>query len=178
MLQNISISNTCCSFELSIHLRIKNKLLMVSTKTDNNKTCFLSSKSIILKIMFNEDFFFQSADYNEVWGQFFRFFKEILTFIQQGCIKLLIIDSTCIFWWYKIFCFKQMLFFWTFYSSKNPGKKIYQFPQKYEAAQLFSTLIIINVSWAANQHIRMISEDHVTLKTGVMMLKIQLWSQK
>ncbi len=24
------------------------------------------------------------------------------------------------------------------------------------------------------QHIRMISEDHVTLKTGVMMLKIQL----
>ncbi len=29
-------------------------------------------------------------------------------------------------------------------------------------------------SWAANQHIIMISEDHVTLKTGVMMLKIQL----
>ncbi len=38
-----------------------------------------------------------------------------------------------------------------------------------------STLIIKNnVSWAANQHIRMISEDHVTLKTGGMMLKIQL----
>ncbi len=52
---------------------------------------------------------------------------------------------------------------------------MYQFPQKYEAAQLFSTLIIIrNVSWAATQHIRMISEDHVTLKTAVMMLKIQL----
>ncbi len=30
---------------------------------------------------------------------------------------------------------------------------------EYKAAQLFSTLIIIrNVSWAANQHIRMISE--------------------
>ncbi len=53
------------------------------------------------------------------------------------------------------------------------------FLQKYEGAQLFSTLIIIiNVSWAVNQHIRMISEDHVTLNTGVMMLKIQLWSQK
>ncbi len=39
-------------------------------------------------------------------------------------------------------------------------------------------IIIRNVSWAANQHIRIISEDHVTLKTGVMMLKIQLWSQK
>ncbi len=51
-----------------------------------------------------------------------------------------------------------MLFFWTFYSSKNPEKKS-MFPQKYEAAWLFSTLIIIiNVCWAANQHIRMISE--------------------
>ncbi len=29
----------------------------------------------------------------------------------------------------------------------------------------FSTLIIRNVSWAANQHIRKISEDHVTLKS-------------
>ncbi len=41
---------------------------------------------------------------------------------------------------------------------------------------MFSTLIIIrNASWAVNQHIRMISEDHVTMKTGVMMLKIQIW---
>ncbi len=45
-----------------------------------------------------------------------------------------------------------------------------QFPQKYCAARLFSTLIIIRN--ATNQHIIMISEDHVTLKTGVMMLKI------
>ncbi len=69
-----------------------------------------------------------------------------------------------------------MLFFWTFYSSVNPEKSnVARFPQKYSSAQQFSTLIIIrNVSWAANQHIRMISEDHVTLKTGVMMLKIQL----
>ncbi len=44
---------------------------------------------------------------------------------------------------------------------------VWWFSQKYCAAQLFSTLIIIrNVSWAANQHIRMISEDHVTLKTS------------
>ncbi len=35
-------------------------------------------------------------------------------------------------------------------------------------------LNIDNVSRVANQHIIMISEDHVTLKTGVMMLKIQL----
>ncbi len=45
---------------------------------------------------------------------------------------------------------------------------------KTQFARLFPTLIIIrNVSWAVNQHIIMISEDHVTLKTGVMMLKIQ-----
>ncbi len=49
-----------------------------------------------------------------------------------------------------------MLFFLTFYKPKNPEKKLSQFPQKYK---VFSTLIIINVSWAADQHIRMISED-------------------
>ncbi len=78
------------------------------------------------------------------------------------------------------FYFTQTLFFWTLCSSVNPEKQnVSQFPQTYCAAQLFSTLIIIrNVSWAANQHIIMISEDHVTLKTGVMMLKIQIWSQK
>ncbi len=54
---------------------------------------------------------------------------------------------------------------------------MYQFPQKYWAAKRVSTLLR-NISWAADHHIRMISEDHVTLKTAVMMLKIQLWSQK
>ncbi len=50
------------------------------------------------------------------------------------------------------------------------------FSTKIWSSKTVSTLIIIrNVSWAANQHIRMISEDHVTLKTGVMMLKIQLF---
>ena len=43
-----------------------------------------------------------------------------------------------------------MLFFLTFYSSKNPEKSITGF-KKYKAAQLFPMLII-------NQHIRMISE--------------------
>ncbi len=42
----------------------------------------------------------------------------------------------------------------------------------------FQLIITLNVSWAANHHIRVISEDHVTLKTGGMMLKIQLWSQE
>ncbi len=73
-----------------------------------------------------------------------------------------------------------MLFFIYFLFIKESWKKYHRFQKKQktkkkQAAQLFPTLIIIrNVSWAANQHIIMISEDHVTLKTGVMMLKIQL----
>ncbi len=65
-----------------------------------------------------------------------------------------------------------MLFLSTFVHKNNLEKQnVSRFPQKYEAAQLFSTLIIIiHFSGAANQHIRMISEDHVTLKTAVMML--------
>ncbi len=47
------------------------------------------------------------------------------------------------------------------------------FPQKYEAGTVWTVFNIDN-----NQYIRMISEDHVTLKTGVMMQKIQLWSQQ
>ncbi len=40
---------------------------------------------------------------------------------------------------------------------------------EFEAAQLFSTLIIIrNVSWAANQHIRMISEGSCDTETKVI----------
>ncbi len=56
--------------------------------------------------------------------------------------------------------------------------------QYHEFLFLFGVLFIYThfhetgLSWAADQHIRMISEDHVTLKTGVMMLKIQLWSQQ
>ncbi len=44
----------------------------------------------------------------------------------------------------------------------------------YLKKNIYFLIIIINVSGAANQHIIMISEDHVTLKTVVMMLKIQL----
>jgi len=48
---------------------------------------------------------------------------------------------------------------YTFYSSKNPETNSSWFLQKYEAAQLFSTLIVIrNVSGALNQNIRVISE--------------------
>ncbi len=38
-----------------------------------------------------------------------------------------------------------------------------------------TVFIIRNVTLAANQYNRMISEDHVTLKTGAMMLKIQYY---
>ncbi len=41
--------------------------------------------------------------------------------------------------------------------NKEFFKKVLKFPQRYDAAQLYSTLII-NVSWASNQHIWLISE--------------------
>ncbi len=49
--------------------------------------------------------------------------------------------------------------FYFFFFSNSLETHLSHFPQKYEAAQLFSTLIIMrNASRAANQHIRMISE--------------------
>ncbi len=44
-----------------------------------------------------------------------------------------------------------MLFFFTFYSSRNPEKKYHRFQKNIKQQKLFPTLII-------NQHIRMISE--------------------
>ncbi len=63
--------------------------------------------------------------------------------------------------------------FFTFYSLKNAEKQnVSWFPQK-----LLHSTTVFNIDnnkkyfWALNQHIGMISEG---LKTGVMMLKIQL----
>ncbi len=87
--------------------------------------------------------------------------KEKNTSIHQGRIKVITNDSKDIY-----------ILLLNFLFILNPEQfNVSWFPQTYWAAQLFSTLIIIrNIS----QHIRMISEDHVTLKTVVMMLKIQL----
>ncbi len=53
---------------------------------------------------------------------------------------------------------------------------------KYEAAQQSTFILIINVSWAENQHIRMISEGSCDTDdcndNDAVMLKIQLWSQE
>ncbi len=73
-------------------------------------------------------------------------------------------------------CFNSVKFVCLFIFIQQGCIKLIKNHTKYSAAQLFSTLIIIrNVSRAANQHIRIISEDHVTLKTGVMMLLLATW---
>ncbi len=67
---------------------------------------------------------------------------------------------------------------WTFELSihQTLKKNVSLFPQIYEAAQLFSTLIIIrNVSWAANQHIRMISEGSCDTEDWSNDAEIQIW---
>ncbi len=68
--------------------------------------------------------------------------------------KILFIKDT-LNWSKMTFIILQNISIWNKCCSE---KKVSPIPQKYEAAQLFSTLIIRNVSWAANQHIRMISE--------------------
>ncbi len=81
---------------------------------------------------------------------------EIVTFIQQEQIKSMKSDIIDILNVINVFRINTIL--WNL-----------------KVAWLFSTFKeIINVSWASKQHIRMISEDHVTLKTGVMIQKIQL----
>ncbi len=78
-------------------------------------------------------------------------FDKIDTFIPPGWInlqKISIMNKCCSF---ELSAYQRI---------------IISFP-KYEAEQLVSTLIIIrNIYWAVNQYIRLISEDHVTLKTS------------
>ncbi len=59
-----------------------------------------------------------------------------------------------------------MLIFGFVYSSKNPDSTVLNIDDNNNNNNQKCFLII-------NHHIIMISEDHVTLKTGVMMLKIQ-----
>ncbi len=51
-----------------------------------------------------------------------------------------------------------MLLFFTFYSSKNSVKEKCVSFHKNKQHSCFQQIIIINVSWAANQHARMSSE--------------------
>ncbi len=73
----------------------------------------------------------------------------------------------------------QWIIFYIFWMVKNKTKN-YRFGYKNPkcCVSIKILTLIRNIYWAANHHIRMISEYHVTLKTGVMMLKIQLWSYK
>ncbi len=62
----------------------------------------------------------------------------------------------------KIFCFELLL---NFPFIKESWEKYHCFHKKYLVAQLFSTLVIQNVSWKSNHDV---TSDHVTLKTGAM----------
>ncbi len=83
-------------------------------------------------------------------------------FIQQGCIQS---DSKD--------CYIKMIFQLSIQRRIIKTKYVSQFTLKYWAAQLFWTLIIIrNIYWTENQHIRMISEGSCDTEDWVMMLKI------
>ncbi len=65
----------------------------------------------------------------------------IISFVPQRCIKCIKSES-------KDICNSDKTFHFTSMKPEKINESL--FPQKYEAAQLFSTLIIRNVSWAAN----------------------------
>ncbi len=65
-----------------------------------------------------------------------------------------------------------MLLFWFFYSLNNPEKKDHCLHQNIKQNNVATLIMIIIVSWAANQRIRVISE--ASYDPRVMMLKIQL----
>ncbi len=84
--------------------------------------------------------------------------KKLILSFDKGCIELFKGDSEEI---YNVI-FQIITFFWTLYSSKILNNKCMK-TQKYEAALLLFTLIIRNVSWAANQYIWMNNDAEIQL---------------
>ncbi len=68
---------------------------------------------------------------------------EIDTFIYQGWFKLIKMDDTYIYNVAKDFYVRYMLFFWTFYSSKEP-EILY--------SAVFNITIIINVFFRISEY--------------------------
>ncbi len=150
------------------------------------RLCSLEKRPAVLRTVCGLMIFLRHA----YWAGFPPLFSLFLikTLDSPSSLCLFFFNTHC---WYSLCAVQQLNFsyiMWRImlvFQSLSINQRILKtlnwsrFSQKYWAAQQVSSLITIrNVSWAANQHIRMISEDHVTLKTGEMMLKIQLWSQK
>ncbi len=121
--------------------------VMINMETSWAYTVMFKSLASVVFFFFFKKFIFLSIKDALNWS-----IVTIKTFIMLQ--KISILNRCC--------CFELSIQLWILKKIK-----IWRFPQKYWAAQLFSTLIIIrNVS----QYIIMISEDHVTLKTAVMMI--------
>ncbi len=98
-----------------------------------------------------------ALNWSKVTGKTFIMLQKLISISNKCCFNFLFIKES---WKIKYITVYTKIFSRTIVFNNN------------------CLIIIRNVSWAANHHIRMISEDHVTLKTGVMIQKIQLWSQK
>ncbi len=69
------------------------------------------------------------------FGRIFFPPKEVNTFVHQGLVQFIKSDSYDFYIVSEDLDLKQRLFFWTFYSLKNPAKMDHAwFPQKYETA--------------------------------------------
>ncbi len=104
----------------------------------------------------------QHGQKTKVWNQI-DFWKILIRFILQGCMNLIKSNSKDIYNVPNDVCFKWMWFLWTLNASKNPDFFLNNsFHKKY--LPVFNIIITGNVSWAANQHIRMISEGSCDTK--------------
>ncbi len=67
------------------------------------------------------------------------------------------------------------MLFLKFLFINNPEKKYYRFPKSIQQHNCYNSNFVFKKGFLSTKsaYIRMISEDHVTLKTGVMKLKIQ-----
>ncbi len=77
-------------------------------------------------------------------------------------LLFLLSDSKCTYI-YNVFCFEWTLFFRTFYSSKNSDKNMNFHKNIEQHNHFWALIIIINVSWVQNQHIRMISKGSCSI---------------
>ncbi len=92
-----------------------------------------------------------------------HFLKEILVFTKNSFI----LDQKKTFKMLEKISILNECCYFDLYIHHKVLEKLIMVSKKYEAAQLFSTLIR-NVFWAANQHIKIISEGSCDLKTGVI----------
>ncbi len=165
MLQNMNISNKCCSSERSIHQRILKKIYKSVSKNiyiDSNETCLLSSKSA-----YYYDFW-RSCD-TEDWSSDVINTLYLIVFSVLNCNIIMISEGSCDTedWSNDVINTLYLIVFSVLNCNIIMISEGSCDTEDW-SNDVINTLYLIVFS-VLNCNIIMISEDNVTLKTGVMM---------